>query len=82
MQSVLIMTTFQQPQTKESTNKALTWDLHFWLGQETTQDESGSAAIHTVQLDDKLFSAPIQHREVQEHESQLFLSYFKNGVLR
>jgi gelsolin len=63
----------------EDKNKRLSWDAHFWLGLETTQDEAGAAAIYTVQLDDALGGSPVQHREVQEQESQLFTNYFKNS---
>lgn len=67
----------------EKTSSGYKWDIHFWLGSETTQDEAGVAAYKTVELDDSLGGAPIQHREVQGHESQQFQNLFKSyGGLR
>lgn len=56
--------------------------MHFWLGLDTSQDEAGAAAILTVQLDDMLGGAPVQYREVQEHESAKFSRYYKNGKIQ
>jgi gelsolin len=64
--------TYHPPNEKEK----LAWDVHFWLGKETSQDEAGTAAYKTVELDDHLRGAPVQHREVQGYESPLFRSYF------
>ena len=55
----------------------LFYDVHFWIGKFSSQDEYGTAAYKTVELDCYLDFKPTQHREVQGHESELFLSYFK-----
>ncbi|KAL8163931.1 UNVERIFIED_CONTAM: hypothetical protein K2H54_041352 [Gekko kuhli] len=59
----------------------LSYDVHYWIGKSSSKDEQGCAAIYTTQLDDYLGGVPVQHREVQSHESELFKGYFKQGVI-
>ncbi|XP_059390520.1 advillin-like isoform X2 [Carassius carassius] len=56
-------------------------DIHYWIGNTSSQDEQGAAAIYVTQLDKYLGGSPVQHREVQGCESAKFKSYFKNGLL-
>ncbi|KAH3881637.1 hypothetical protein DPMN_005563 [Dreissena polymorpha] len=58
----------------------LKYDVHFWIGSESSQDEYGTAAYKTVELDTFLDDKAVQHREVQGFESELFRSYFKELV--
>uniref|UniRef100_A0A8C9VDS3 Advillin n=1 Tax=Scleropages formosus TaxID=113540 RepID=A0A8C9VDS3_SCLFO len=66
--------------TKKVSN-SLTYDIHYWIGSQSSQDEQGAAAVYTIQLDEYLGGVPIQHREVQSHESDAFRGYFKQGII-
>ena len=55
-------------------------NAHFWLGDDSSQDERGAAALLTVELDQLLGDLPTQFRECQGCESTEFLQLFKNGV--
>ncbi|XP_022600669.1 advillin-like [Seriola dumerili] len=62
-------------------SSSLSYDIHYWIGSQSSQDEQGAAAVYTIQLDEFLGSTPVQHREVQNHESGAFRGYFKQGII-
>jgi len=51
--SYIILNTFKYEDTEE-----LNYDVHFWIGKYSTQDEYGTAAYKTVELDTFLDDVP------------------------
>ncbi|RAH63792.1 gelsolin/scinderin family protein [Aspergillus aculeatinus CBS 121060] len=74
----------QQPDTDGETplQLQLQHDIFFWLGSHTSQDEAGTAAYKTVELDEYLHGAATQHREVQAHPSSEFVGLFPRISIR
>lgn len=54
----------------------LSHDVYFWLGNKTSQDEAGTAAYKTVELDEYLHGVATQHRELQKEPSEDFIALF------
>ncbi|KAI3435132.1 SpoU_methylase domain-containing protein [Psidium guajava] len=64
-------------QTTPGKRGAYLYDIHFWIGKDTSQDEAGTAGIKTIELETAIGGRAVHHRELQGHESDKFLSYFK-----
>ncbi|TVU42082.1 hypothetical protein EJB05_08470, partial [Eragrostis curvula] len=62
-------------------NGSLRHDIHYWMGKDTSQDEAGTAAILTVELDAALGGRAVQYREVQGNETEKLLSYFRPCIM-
>lgn len=75
--SYIILHTYKDPENDEK----LLWNVHFWIGKDSTQDEYGTAAYKTVELDALLGDLPVQYREVEGHESKMFRSYFQKIII-
>lgn len=71
--SFIILNTYKNKESDE-----LLFDVHFWIGKSSSQDEYAVAAYKTVELDTFLMDKPVQHREVMNNESELFKSYFED----
>jgi len=71
----IVLNTWKDPEKDK-----LNWDIHFWLGLESTQDEQGTAAYKTVELDAYFNDAAVQHREVMKSESPKFKALFESVV--
>ncbi|CAK7230461.1 hypothetical protein SCUCBS95973_007582 [Sporothrix curviconia] len=63
-----------------SDKRLLGHEIYFWLGAHTSQDEAGTAAYKTVELDEFLQGTASQNREVQASPSPGFLSLFPQRI--
>ena len=54
----------------KASGTSFVYDLHYWIGKDSAQDEQGAVAIFATQLDDHLRGLPTQHREMESYESK------------
>ncbi|XP_077439812.1 scinderin like a [Vanacampus margaritifer] len=62
------------------TSPSPSYNVHTWIGSQTSLDEKAAASILMMQLDDSLGGAAKQFTEHQGEESLSFNGYFKHGL--
>jgi gelsolin len=78
--SYIVLRTYKATDENGNETDKLLYDVHFWLGKTTSQDEAGTAAYKTVELDDLLGDVPVQYRETEDNESDKFLACFGGEI--
>jgi len=78
--SYIVLNTYRATDIEGKLTDKLLYNVHFWLGSKSSQDEIGTAAYKTVELDDLLGDLPVQYREVQGFESKEFLELFNGQI--
>ena len=73
--SYIVLNSYYKNRT---TQTSLNHDIHIWIGQESSQDEYGTAAYKMVEADDYLGGVAVQHRQIQGHEDDKFQGYFES----
>mmetsp|Transcript_16386 Transcript_16386/g.20784 ORF Transcript_16386/g.20784 Transcript_16386/m.20784 type:complete len:382 (+) Transcript_16386:107-1252(+) len=75
--SYIVLETYEDedPDDEEETAGFL-WDIYFWIGSQSSQDEYGVAAYKANELDDLLDGSPTQHRICEGYETEDFLELF------
>nr|XP_020038078.1 villin-like protein [Castor canadensis] len=62
-------------------SQGISSDLHYWIGKEAGVEAQGAAVTFMQRFREALGYQTVQHREVQNHESDCFHSYFHPGVI-
>ncbi|XP_076914396.1 villin-5-like [Bidens hawaiensis] len=67
--------------TNASKGGTFRYDMHYWIGKDSSEDEADIAATKTLELDAALGGRSVQYRELQGYESERFLSCFKPCIM-
>lgn len=76
-ETYIILNTYHKATHSGKSRGAIAWDIHFWIGSESTQDEYGTAAYKAVELDDFFEGKATLYRETEGNESLAFKKLFK-----
>ena len=80
--SYIVLHSWKMGSKDQPESQKLGHDIFFWLGSKTSQDEAGTAAYKTVELDEFLHGAATQHREIQASPSDEFVALFPRLTVR